>query len=170
MNSPLKVFIDGASRGNPGPAALGTIAYTIDPNQPVFALGYSFYRYTNNVAEYGALVLALHEIIKLRWQGPIHIYADSLLVVKQMNREFKVKDPLLIHWNTLANKLRTKVSCTISHVRREYNTYADALANKALDEKIMPDAEFEALWRSGIPRSYWPTTPSSKQPIQTSIF
>ena len=46
MNSPLKVFIDGASRGNPGPAALGTIAYTIDPNQPVFALKNRFWKNT----------------------------------------------------------------------------------------------------------------------------
>ncbi len=170
MNTVLNVFIDGASRGNPGPAALGTIAYTDSPEKPVFAVGYSFYRYTNNVAEYGALVLALQQIIKLQWKGPVHIHADSLLVVKQMNKEFRVRDPLLIHWHQLANKLRAQVPCTITHVRREYNTYADALANKALDEKILPDQDFELLWRSSIPRSYWPTTHSAPKPVQSSIF
>lgn len=169
----LNVFIDGASRGNPGPAGLGAFAYTTDTNEPVFAIGYSFYRYTNNVAEYAALVLALHEIIQRGIKGPVHIHADSLLVVKQMNREFRVKDPLLQYWYQLANKLKAQVHCTITHVRREYNTHADALANKGLDEKIMPSPEFEALWRSVIPRSYWPqirTSSKTTPPTQTSLF
>ncbi|MDQ5941164.1 MAG: hypothetical protein QG632_890 [Candidatus Dependentiae bacterium] len=169
----LNVFIDGASRGNPGPAGLGAFAYTDNKEEPFFAVSYSFYRYTNNVAEYAALVLALQTILQKGWKGPVHIHADSLLVVKQMNREYRVKDPLLIHWNQLANKLKAFVPCVITHIRREYNTEADALANAGLDEKIKPSEEFEKLWRGAIPRSFWPqsrTAKDSPPPKQSSLF
>ena len=168
----LQVFIDGASRGNPGPAGIGVYAYSSDPTVPLFALGYSFHRYTNNVAEYAALSLALHELLKRKWPGPIHVHADSLLVVKQMNREFRVKDPLLQYWHQLATKLRVQVPCSLTHVRREYNQQADALANKGLDEKIEPPADFEAVWRTIIPRSYWPLarTTAEQKLSQSSLF
>jgi len=174
MTTPtLNVFIDGASRGNPGPAGLGVFAYTTSAAEPYFALGCSFYRYTNNVAEYAALALALHTIIQKGWKGPVHIHADSLLVVKQMNREFRVKDPLLIYWHQLANRLRSHVPCIITHVRRENNTHADTLANAGIDQKIMPAEDFEQVWRSVIPRSYWPhsrTTSGNIPPTQTSLL
>lgn len=171
MTQTLHVFIDGASRGNPGPTGIGAYAYTDNPQVPFFALGFSFHRYTNNVAEYAALVLALHEILRRRWQGPVHIHADSLLVVKQMNGQFRVKDPLLQYWHRLATKLRMQISCSLSHVRREYNQQADALANKGLDEKIEPPSDFETLWRSIIPRSYWPHTSSCvpQKLVQTTL-
>jgi len=169
----LNVFIDGASRGNPGPAGLGIFAYTTHKEEPFFAIGCSFYRYTNNVAEYAALVLALQTILQMGWKGSVAIHADSLLVVKQMNREYKVKDPLLIHWNLLAQKLKAFIPCTITHVRREYNTEADALANSGIDQKIKPSPEFEKLWRSVIPRSFWPQSRAIKEeaPLkQTTLF
>lgn len=169
----LNVFIDGASRGNPGPAGLGVYAYINDSATPFFALGYSFYRNTNNVAEYAALVLALHTLLQKQFKGTIRIHADSLLVVKQMNREFKVKDPHLQYWHQLATKLRTQLPCTLTHVRREYNTQADALANIGIDEKKSPPADFEQLWRSVIPRTFWPktrTTPETTPPTQSSLF
>jgi len=170
MLETLNVFIDGASRGNPGPAGLGAIAYTEKPEQPLFAVGYSFYRFTNNVAEYAALVLALHEIIKSGFRGPVHIHADSLLIVKQMNKEFRVKDPLLQYWHQLACKLRAQVPCVITHVRREFNTHADALANKGIDEKIKPSKEFDLLWRSVIPRNFWPQSRTILPEAQASLF
>jgi len=168
----LNVFIDGASRGNPGPAGLGVYVYKTDAEKPVLEVGCAFHRYTNNVAEYAALVLALHTLIQKKFSGPVFIHADSLLVVKQMNREFKVKDPLLQYWNALAQKLRAILPFTITHVRREYNAKADALANKGLDEKIAPPEEFERFWRSAIPRMYWPAERSRVQtpPTQTSLF
>lgn len=173
VSQTLNVFIDGASRGNPGPAGLGVFAYTDRKEEPLFALGCSFYRYTNNVAEYAALVLALQTILQKGWKGPVAIHADSLLVVKQMNREYRVKDPHLIHWNLLASKLKTFVPCTITHVRREYNAEADALANSGIDQKIKPSEEFEKLWRGAIPRTFWPQARLSKedQPLkQTTLF
>ena len=170
MHSLLHVFTDGASRGNPGPAGIGVYAYNTIPENAVFGIGYSFYRYTNNVAEYAALVLALHTLIKLDWKGPIHIHADSLLVVKQMNREYRVKDPQLSYWFQLATKLRLQVPCSISHVRREHNREADAFANKGVDEKILPTQEFEQLWRNAIPKMYWPSTPHTPLLKQETLF
>lgn len=169
MENLLHIFTDGASRGNPGPAGIGVYGYAGTPEHPVVGIGYSFYRYTNNVAEYAALALAFHTLIKLQWHGPVHIHADSLLVVKQMNREYRVKDAQLSHWFQLATKLRTHVPCTISHVRREHNREADAFANKGIDEKILPSPEFEQLWRSAIPKMYWPNTPTPGL-AQTKLF
>jgi ribonuclease HI len=164
----LHVFTDGASRGNPGPAGIGVYAYAETPEHPVFGFGYSFYRYTNNVAEYAALILALQKLITLRWQGPVAIHADSLLMVKQMNNEYRVKNPQLIYWHRLAVLLKSKVNCTISHVRREHNTQADAFANKGIDEKIPTPAEFEELWRTAVPHIYWPA--SETKATQQSLF
>jgi ribonuclease HI len=164
----LHVFTDGASRGNPGPAGIGVYAYDGTPEHPIFAIGYSFYRYTNNVAEYAALILALQTLIRIQWKGPIAIHADSLLMVKQMNKEYRVKNPQLLYWYTLATKLRSQITCTITHVRREHNTQADAMANKGIDEKIQPSAEFEQLWRKAIPQLYWPT--SYKTAVQQPLF
>ncbi len=164
----LHVFTDGASRGNPGPAGIGVYAYAQTPETPIFTCGYSFYYYTNNVAEYAALILALHILTKLQWEGPIAIHADSLLMVKQMNKEYRVKNQQLLYWYTLATTLKSQINCTITHVRREHNVQADAMANKGIDEKIAPSKEFEQLWRESIPQAYWPAT--QKGSVQQPIF
>jgi ribonuclease HI len=166
-HSLLHVFTDGASRGNPGPAGIGVYAYAETPENPIFSYGYSFYRTTNNVAEYAALILALQTLIKLQWKGPIAVHADSLLMVKQMNKEYRVKNPQLLFWHTLATKLKAAAPCIITHVRREHNTHADAMANKGIDEKITPTQEFERLWRTAIPQAYWPSAPKTlaQQPL-----
>jgi len=87
-----------------------------------------------------------------------------------MNGEFRVRDPQLQHWHALALKLRAKVACTITHVRREHNTKADALANQALDEKRAPDQSFEKIWRAAIPRTYWPNDRQQTVLKQTSLL
>jgi ribonuclease HI len=124
--------IDGASRGNPGPAAYAVVIR--DPQgQLVLELAKKFGRDTNNVAEYYALLAALdyatsHGISALR------IRSDSELLVRQMQGRYKVKSadlkPLHERASILARQLKY---FAIEHVRREQNRDADALANVALD-------------------------------------
>lgn len=124
--------IDGASRGNPGPAAYAVVMRDPD-GKMILELGKKLGRDTNNVAEYYALLAALdyaatHNIRALR------IRSDSELLVRQMQGRYKVKSadlkPLFERASKLARQLEYFV---IEHVRRELNREADALANLALD-------------------------------------
>lgn len=124
--------IDGGSRGNPGPAgygvridrADGTIVELKEP------LGVA----TNNVAEYRGLLAALawaahHGVDRL------HVRSDSLLLVKQMRGEYRVKHPgLQPLWEEARGLARQIRDVHFEHVRRELNKDADRLANEAMDE------------------------------------
>jgi ribonuclease HI len=125
--------IDGASRGNPGPAAYAVVLR--DPSGAiVLELAKQFGRDTNNVAEYYALLAALdyataHGITALR------VRSDSELLVRQMQGRYKVKSEDLKPLHERASKLSRQLSYfTVEHVRREMNSEADALANVALDQ------------------------------------
>lgn len=124
--------IDGASRGNPGPAAYAVVVR--DPaSKTVLELAKRIGRETNNVAEYYALLAALdyatsHGIKALR------IRSDSLLLVQQMKGVYKVKNPDLKQLHERATRLSRQLHYfAIEHVRRDLNRDADALANVALD-------------------------------------
>jgi ribonuclease HI len=124
--------IDGASRGNPGPASYAVVMR--DPNgKIILELGKKLGRDTNNVAEYYALLAALdyaatHDIRALR------IRSDSELLVRQMQGRYKVKSPDLKPLYERASKLARQFEYfVVEHVRRESNREADALANLALD-------------------------------------
>jgi len=124
--------IDGASRGNPGPASYAVVMR--DPSgKVVLELAKRLGRETNNVAEYYALLAALdyassHNISALR------IRSDSELLVRQMQGRYKVKSADLKPLHERASKLARQLEYfVIEHVRRESNRDADALANVALD-------------------------------------
>jgi ribonuclease HI len=141
--------IDGASRGNPGPASYAVVLR--DPaGKIVVELAKKLGRETNNVAEYYALLAALdyamsHGITALR------IRSDSELLVRQMQGRYKVKSPELKPLYERASKLARQLQYfAIEHVRRAMNSDADALANVALDS-----GEFS----SAAPR---PERPASK--------
>jgi ribonuclease HI len=129
----LVVFIDGAARGNPGPAGAG--AYfppaTADdaPRELFLALG----RATNNEAEYRALLLALEEAER-RGATDLVIFSDSLLLVEQIRGRFRIKAENL---KPLAREALLRAHAfprfSISHVRREKNRDADRLANLGAD-------------------------------------
>ena len=127
------LYCDGASRGNPGPASIGFVLY--DPaGTPVAEVGEAIGETTNNVAEYKALIAGLETSLE-RGVGRIAVRLDSLLLVKQITGEFRVKASHLKPLQRQAVKLLTSFEeADISHVRRERNTVADALANQALDE------------------------------------
>jgi ribonuclease HI len=127
------LYCDGASRGNPGPASIGFVLY--DPaGTPVAEVGEAIGETTNNVAEYEALIAGLETSLE-RGVNRIEVRLDSLLLVKQITGEYRVKASHLKPLQRQAVKLLTRFAeASISHVRRERNTVADALANKALDE------------------------------------
>lgn len=125
-------FTDGGSRGNPGPAAIGGVLYDEKKNK-IDSFKECIGKNTNNQAEYCALLKAL-ELAKKHKAEIVECFLDSELVVKQMKREYKVKDKglavIFVHiWNiAIAFK---KIS--FHHIPREKNQEADALVNEALD-------------------------------------
>ena len=129
--------IDGASRGNPGPASYAVVIR--DPSTKIILeLAKNIGRETNNVAEYYALLAALdyatsHHISALR------IRSDSELLVRQMQGRYKVKSADLKPLHERASKMAKQLGYfAIEHVRRELNRDADALANVALDQAGVP--------------------------------
>jgi phosphoribosylglycinamide formyltransferase-1 len=127
-------YTDGASRGNPGPAAAGFIL--TDPSgTQLQAKAFFIGRNTNNVAEYTGIVKALEAAIKIGAQRLI-VYSDSQLLVRQINGEYKVKSeqirPLFQQAVELLGRLE---DWKVQFVCREKNTEADKLVNQALNLK-----------------------------------
>jgi probable phosphoglycerate mutase len=132
---PTDVFtaeVDGASRGNPGPASYAVIIHRPD-GSVVYQLGKYLGRATNNVAEYFALITALDycatsNISRLR------VRSDSELLVRQMQGRYKVKSESLKPLHERAVRQSKGLAYfAIEHIPRELNSEADALANVALD-------------------------------------
>src|SRR5437899_1592811 len=127
----LTINIDGAARGNPGPAAYACVIAKDSQllSEEARRLGTA----TNNVAEYSALVHALERAAELGGTRLL-IKSDSELLVKQMNGEYRVKDPRLKILHDQASRLRERFSSvSIVHVPRAKNSHADRLCNEALD-------------------------------------
>jgi ribonuclease HI len=128
----FRAFIDGAARGNPGPAGAGVF---VEPERDRAAL--EFYeplgQTTNNVAEYRALLLAL-ERAEEAGADDVEIRSDSRLLVEQLRGNFKIRadhlKPLLAESILRAKRFR---SFSITHIPREINVRADRLANKGAD-------------------------------------
>jgi ribonuclease HI len=128
----FRAFIDGAARGNPGPAGAGVF---VEPERDHPAL--EFYeplgQATNNVAEYRALLLAL-ERAEEAGADDVEIRSDSRLLVEQLRGNFKIRadhlKPLLAESILRAKRFR---SFSIIHIPREINVRADRLANKGAD-------------------------------------
>jgi ribonuclease HI len=142
--------IDGASRGNPGPASYAVVIR--DPGgKVILELAKNIGRETNNVAEYYALLAALdyatsHNISALR------IRSDSELLVRQMQGRYKVKSADLKPLHERASKMAKQIGYfAIEHVRRELNRDADALANVALDQAGVPKFTGSGSTTSEVP-------------------
>ncbi len=126
------VYTDGASRGNPGPAAAGFILTDPSGNQlqaKAFFLG----RATNNVAEYTAVCKAL-EAAKQFGAGQMKLFSDSELLVKQLNGQYKVKsEQIRPLFKQALNLLNEFSSPKVQHITRQQNKEADKLVNQALN-------------------------------------
>ncbi|TPW20623.1 MAG: putative phosphoglycerate mutase [Elusimicrobia bacterium] len=131
----VKAFIDGASRGNPGPASTG-VQLLDDAGTVLKEHGRTLGTQTNNVAEYEALLDALRLARELG-ADELLVHSDSLLLVKQVAGEYKVKNAGLAVLKAKALSLiRDFRAVKLVHVRRELNKDADRLANMALDGRI----------------------------------
>lgn len=131
----VTIYTDGGARGNPGPAGIGGVVFGAE-GEVLAEVSEYIGETTNNVAEYQALRETLKAAIA---QGATEIecFLDSQLVVKQMNREYKVKDQRLAQiFLEIHNVVAAVPKVTYIHVRREYNTHADRLVNKAIDVAV----------------------------------
>ena len=154
QSPPVTVHIDGASRGNPGPAAYGVVMESADGSRLAAFSGY-LGKATNNVAEYQGLLAALDHALSKHYMR-VKVQTDSELLALQIKGVYKVKSPGLKPLREQAERLIARLeSFSIEHVPRERNREADRLANLALD------AAREGPDRRG-PRTA-PTTQSEQQ-------
>jgi ribonuclease HI len=124
--------IDGAARGNPGPASYGLVLRRPD-GTPLESLGKYIGRHTNNVAEYYALIAAL-DYAAANGIKRLCVQSDSQLIVNQMKGLYKVRHPDLRPLHERAKKMAAGLEAfAIQYVPREQNREADAAANAALD-------------------------------------
>jgi ribonuclease HI len=129
----LNAFIDGASRGNPGPAAVGVVLRD-ERGRLVKEHCRRIGTDTNNVAEYSAMIEALRLAAGLGAKE-LRVHSDSELLVRQINGQYRIKAERLRELFSEIQGLRRNFDAfEVVHVPREKNADADRLANKALDE------------------------------------
>ena len=124
------IHVDGASRGNPGPAAIGA---TIKDEQGrlVACISQRIGQATNNQAEYRAVIAALEKAVRLGARH-VELNSDSELVVRQVNGEYRVKKAALKPLYQRVKQLQGRLdSFAINHIPREQNTEAHRLADRA---------------------------------------
>ena len=131
------LYVDGASRGNPGPSAVGLILY-LPTGEEIFSAGKKIGRATNNVAEYRAVIEGM-KLARELGARRITVRLDSELVMKQLTGVYRIKNPELESLaREVAGQSRRFSACSFEHVRREENREADRLANEALNRVIDP--------------------------------
>ena len=130
----MTIYTDGASRNNPGEAGAGV--FIVQDGKPVERIARYLGTTTNNIAEYTAAIIGLEHAVTLGAVS-VKLLADSELLVKQVNGQYKVKNVGLKPLHGKVKELIAKIgSVEVQYIPRERNREADALANKAIDEKI----------------------------------
>jgi len=136
MSTPITIFIDGGSRGNPGPSAFACVFEGLNKEYSEH-LG----KATNNEAEYAGLIFALKKAKTILGKDKIkqitlEIKSDSELLVKQMQGKYKIKEPHIQQLFLTAWNLKTEFKEIIfTHIPREQNTKADTLLNQTLNNR-----------------------------------
>jgi ribonuclease HI len=134
VSAALRLHVDGASRGNPGEAGFGVHVAAADGSEVAELYGY-LGTATNNVAEYQALLHGLRFALA-RGARQVDVFSDSELLVRQIGGRYRVKNPGLQPLFREAQALLARFErARVTHVRREQNREADALANRAVDTK-----------------------------------
>ena len=142
MAKSINIFIDGASRGNPGPSGIG-IVFCDDQNNVVKKLFKFIGNTTNNTAEYSALIYAMQEALIDRYDE-VKIKSDSELLTKQITGEYKVKNDNLRTYHDLFQHIsRGFDKIEVISIGRENNSAADKLANKAIDSRFDSSLKIE---------------------------
>ena len=131
----IRVYSDGAARGNPGPAGAGAVL-TDSAGNVIARLGRYLGRQTNNVAEYEGLLLGLKHARELGYRE-VEVRADSQLLIRQLKGEYAVRHAGLkpLHAEAL-RVLRSFDRFDLRHVPREENALADEMSNRAIDEEM----------------------------------
>lgn len=142
MSTSCDTYTDGGARGNPGPAGIGVVL-----RDRVTKEVHEFSKYlgktTNNQAEYQALLYAVRKAFELGYVD-VACYLDSELVVKQMKREYRVKDPgLSKHFIEIVKISQKFKKISFHHIARKYNSHADRLVNDAIDKGFLPHADLD---------------------------
>lgn len=134
------IHADGGARGNPGPSGAGAVIRD-ELGNIVGSISKFLGHQTNNFAEYEAVILAFEALTKLvpatkRAKTEVVVKLDSELIVKQMNKVYKVKHPVMKEqFARLAHVASAFGKVSFTHVPRAQNSDADALANEAMDRK-----------------------------------
>lgn len=130
----LRLHVDGASRGNPGEAGFGVHVTAPDGSALASLFGY-LGKATNNVAEYQGLLHGLRFALA-RGATAVEVFSDSELLVRQLEGRYRVKSAGLVPLHREAQSLLARFErARVAHVPRERNREADALANRAVDER-----------------------------------
>ena len=142
MSKSISIFIDGASRGNPGPSGIGVVF--CDGEDKVVKKLFKFIgNTTNNVAEYSALIYATQEALIDRYDE-IKIKSDSELLTRQLTGEYKVKnDNLRLYYDLFQHISKGFNKIEVISIARENNSLADKLANKAIDSRFDSSLKIE---------------------------
>jgi ribonuclease HI len=128
------IYIDGASKNNPGPAGIGVVICC--EGQVVKNISEYIGEATNNFAEYTALIYGLREAMTNKAEA-VNIKSDSQLLCRQLNREYKVKSQNIIGlYNQAVHLLSGFKQFSIKHIPREENRGADKLANEAVKKAL----------------------------------
>ena len=134
MTDRIIIYTDGGSRGNPGPAS-GAYVLSDPQGNVIGGKGVFISKATNNVAEYTGMIEGLKAAAQIGAKS-VELFSDSELMVKQINGIYKVKSPNLKElYSKSMDVLCGFASWKVTHVYRESNVDADALANKAMDAK-----------------------------------
>lgn len=168
----LLINVDGGSRGNPGPAGAG-VTVRDEADRCLYEAGFFLGRMTNNQAEYHGLLKALEFVARSR-AAEVCIQADSELLVRQINGDYRVRNAKLIDlYETAMAGLCSIGKWSVQHVRREFNARADELANLAMDrgedvilrDASTPPATSPASSRSGRAGK----APTATKPATTAL-
>lgn len=139
MENKIIIHTDGGARGNPGPAAVGVVLEGGSFGKKEY--GEYIGETTNNEAEYKAVIFALKKLKQLMGseklgEASVDFFLDSELVVKQLNREYKLKDKNIQNFFIeIHNLLIDLGSASFHHVPRNENTEADRIVNQVLDRE-----------------------------------
>jgi len=130
----LKIYIDGASKGNPGPSGIGAVICR--DGRAIKNIASFIGNATNNVAEYTALIYGLQEGLMLNAEN-IEINTDSQLLYRQIKKIYKIKSANILGlYNQALHLMSAFKQVSIKHIPREENRGADKLANKAVKEAV----------------------------------
>jgi ribonuclease HI len=132
MIGKIKIFIDGACRGNPGDAATGII-FCDSTGKVIKQMGFYLGWATNNIAEYMGLIKALEKSMEFGFKE-IEVFSDSQLLTKQIRGEYAVRNQKLKELFKKAQELINRFSYfSLDHIPRKENILADRMANEVLD-------------------------------------